>query len=199
KLHITGEEVAEEVARTKPRIALGAGGGFRGRGAREPESGTTSISITPWQMQPGEDKVVADRLHGILAQNRSPKPEMAAPSGNISGRWDVSIEFFSSKSHHTLFIEQDGNHIKGSHKGDFSVREVSGTIEGDQVKLHSMTAERGTGDSVPFIFAGAVSGDTISGPIYMGEYLNAKFTAKRHAYAAARGTILIPGGPPLAN
>ncbi|HYM13341.1 MAG TPA: PLP-dependent transferase, partial [Bryobacterales bacterium] len=47
KLHITGEEVAEEVARTKPRIALGAGGGFRGRGAREPESGTTSISITP--------------------------------------------------------------------------------------------------------------------------------------------------------
>ncbi len=30
KLHVTGEEVAEEVARTKPRIALGAGGLRRG-------------------------------------------------------------------------------------------------------------------------------------------------------------------------
>ena len=199
KLHVTGEEVAEEVARTKPRIALGAGGDFRGGTVREPESATTSISITPWQMQPGDDKVVATRLHGLLAKKRSPKPEMAAPTSNISGHWDVSIQFFSSRSEHTLFIEQEGNHIKGSHKGDFSARELSGTIEGDQVKLQSMTAERSSGDSIPFIFAGTVSGDTISGPIYMGEYLNAKFTAKRHAYAAPRGTILLPGGPPLAN
>jgi len=44
-----------------------------------------------------------------------------------------------------------------------------------------------------------VAGDTISGPIYMGEYLNAKFTAKRHGYPGMRGTILVPSGPPLAN
>jgi hypothetical protein len=42
-------------------------------------------------------------------------------------------------------------------------------------------------------------GDTISGPVYMGDYLNAKFTAQRHTYPERRGTILIPGGPPLAN
>ena len=77
---------------------------------------------------------------------------MAAPAANLSGRWDVNIEFFSSKSQHTLFLMQDGNRIQGSHKGDFAVRDVFGTIEGDQVKLRSV--ERRPGDSVTFHFRG---------------------------------------------
>jgi D-glucosaminate-6-phosphate ammonia-lyase len=124
---------------------------------------------------------------------------VAPASTNLTGRWDVTVEFFSSKSQHTLFIEQDGNHIRGSHKGDFSVRELYGMIEGDQVRLRSSSAERGSGDSVQFTFSGSVSGDGFAGPIYMGEYLNAKYTAKRHAYPNTTGTILVPGGPPLAN
>ena len=201
KFHVTGEEVAEEFARTKPRIAMGAGGGGEGRRAAatpEPTS-TTSLSITAFMMQPGDDKVVADRIYNALSQKRSPAPKVAPPSTNLTGRWDVTVEFFSSKSQHTLFIEQNGNHIQGSHKGDFSVRELYGMIEGDQVRLRSSSAERGSGDSVQFTFSGNVSGDTFSGPIYMGEYLNAKYTAKRHAYPNATGAILVPGGPPLAN
>ena len=78
------------------------------------------------------------------------------------------------------------------------MRDVFGTIEGDQIKLRSATHERG--DSVIYTFAGSLSGDTISGPVYMGEYLNAKFTAKRYSYPARdQGTIRIPNGPPLAN
>ena len=68
----------------------------------------------------------------------------AAPSANVSGRWDVDIEFFSSKSQHTLFIEQDGNWIQGSHQGDFTVRDMVGMIEGNEVKLRSV--ERRPGD-----------------------------------------------------
>ncbi len=199
KLHITGEELAEELATTKPRIALGGGGGGGGRRGAAGDDAAASISITAWQMQPGDDKVVADRIYGILSKKRSPQSSAPppAPAANLSGRWDVNIEFFSSKSQHALYLTQDGNRIQGSHKGDFSVRDVFGTIEGDQVKLRSTTNERG--DSVGFIFAGAISGDTISGAIYMGEYLNAKFTAKRYSYPAGPGTIRIPTGPPLAN
>jgi len=193
KLHITGDEVAEELARTKPRIALG--GEARGN---EAEPGTTSISVTAWMMQPGDDKVVADRIYGVLSAKRSPRStDMTKPSANVTGRWDVDIEFFSSRSRHTLFIEQDGNWIRGSHQGDFTVREMVGMIEGNEVKLRSV--ERRPGASVTFIFSGTVSGDTISGPIHMGEYLNAKFTAKRHAYSTERTRIIVPKGPPLAT
>ncbi len=197
QLHITGEEVAELVARSKPRIALGAGGLDRGRGGASAEPSKTSIDITAWMMQPGDDKVVAERLHAVLSEKRSAKPAGAAPAGNLSGRWDVNVEFFSSKSQHSLMLEQEGNRLQGSHKGDFSVRDIFGMIEGDQIKLRSV--DRVPGDAIIFTFAGTLSGDTISGPIYMGEYLNAKFTAKRHGYPGNRTSIVIPGGPPLAN
>jgi D-glucosaminate-6-phosphate ammonia-lyase len=195
QLNITGEELAEELAKTKPRIALGGGGG--GRGAQA-DPNTTSVSVTAWMMQPGDAKVVADRLHGVLSRQRSPKTTtMAAPAANISGQWDVEVEFFSSKGRHALFVEQDGNWLRGSHEGEFTTRDMEGTIEGDQVKIRSV--ERRPGSSVTFIFAGTLAGDTISGPVYMGEYLNAKFTAKRHAYSTTRAPIRIPSGRPLAT
>jgi D-glucosaminate-6-phosphate ammonia-lyase len=191
KLHITGDEVAEELARTKPRIALGSGGG-----AGDADPGTTSISVTAWMMQPGDDKVVADRIYGVLSRKRSPQSStMTSPAANISGSWDVEVEFFSSTSRHTLFIEQDGNWIQGSHQTDLSVRDIAGTIEGNEVKLRSAALR----PAVTFIFVGTVSGETISGPIYMGEYLNARFTARRHRYPPGRTRIVVPGGPPLAT
>jgi D-glucosaminate-6-phosphate ammonia-lyase len=148
-------------------------------------------------MQPGDDKVVAERLFEVLGRRRSPKPAPAPPAANISGSWDVEVAFFSSKSRHTLTLEQNGNTLRGSHKGDFSSRDLFGTIEGDQIKIQSTDYK--PGDSITFTFIGSVSGDTLSGPVYMGEYLNAKFTAKRHPYPERQRTILIPGGPPLAN
>jgi seryl-tRNA(Sec) selenium transferase len=200
RLHITGEEVSEELATTKPRIALGGSGGGRGARGAAADAGFTSVSITAWMMNPEDVKIVADRLYAVLSQKRSPKTvsSMLAPEGSLSGRWDVSIEFFSSKSQHTLYLTQDGNHIQGSHKGDFSTRDVYGTIEGNQIKLRSQLSA--PGDSIGFIFAGTLAGDTFTGPVYMGEYLNAKFMAKRYSYPAGPGAaIRIPTGPPLAN
>lgn len=192
RLNVTGEEIAEELSKTKPRIALSAGGG----GQAAP--GTTSIAVTAWMMQPGDDTIVAERIQSVLSRKRAPRSTtMAAPAGNVSGQWDVEIEFFSGKGRHTVFFRQDGNWLEGSHQGEFSARDLQGTIEGDQVKFRSV--ERQAGGSVPFIFAGTLSGDTISGPIYMGEYLNATFTAKRHAYSMPRSPIRVPSGRPLAT
>ena len=189
KLNITGEEVAEELGRNKPRVAIGG----------ETKEDKTSINITTGQMQPGNDKVVADRIYAVLSQKRSPKiTKMVTPTVNLRGSWDATIQFFSSVSHHALFIEQDGKWIKGFHKGDFSVRELTGVIESDTtVKLRSV--DRRPGDSITFIFSGTISGDSIAGSIYMGEYRTATFTAKRTSYKIPPKEIIVPGGPPLAT
>jgi seryl-tRNA(Sec) selenium transferase len=194
RLNVTGEDLADELARTRPRIAVGAGSGLR----KGPDLSTTAISVTAWMMQPGDDGVVASRIHALLSQKRPPRPTaMTAPSANLAGRWDVDIEFFSSASHHAFAIEQDGNWLQGSHQGDFSTRDMAGTIEVDQVKLRS--TERRLGISVTFTFVGTVAGDTMSGQVYMGEYLNATFKATRHAYAAPRVPIRVQTGRPLAT
>ncbi len=196
KLYITGEEAAELMGRTKPRIALSGGGG--GGRSRDQAPGMTSISVTPWQMRADDVKIVADRIHEVLSEKRNPRPALKPPVANLSGRWDATVEFYNSKSEHVLFIEQNGNQIQGTHKGDFLTRDMYGIIDGDQIVLRSATSERGTGDSITFTFAGKVTGDTIAGPIHMGEYLMSKFTARRHTYPAVR-TIMVPQGPPLAN
>ena len=190
KLNIDGLEVSEDLATKKPRIAVHSN--YRD------EYGNTSITISSGQMQPGNDKVVADRIFTVLSQNHTKSKEMAAPEANITGRWDVDIEFFSSMSQHTFFIEkQDGNWIDGSHKGDFSTRDMVGTIEGDQVKLSS--ADKQVADNIPFIFSGIVSGDKMSGQIYLGEYINARFTATRHSQKLVRRPIRYPKGQPLSS
>ena len=122
---------------------------------------------------------------------------MAAPSAKINGHWDVTVEFYSSKSTHKLYIEQDGNWIQGTHTSDFSVQEVMGMVEGDQVKLRSNL--RMPGDGITYMFSGTIANDAFSGSIYLGEYQTAKFTAKRSTYKAERRRVVIPGGPPLAT
>ncbi len=187
-LHITGDEVAENFARTKPRIAIGS----------STENGTTSVHITTGQMQPGNDKIVAERLYNLLSQKRNPRTtQMSAPTVKLGGLWDVSVEFFNSVSEHKLFVEQDGNWIHGTHTSDFSQQEVMGTVEGDQVTLRSNL--RKPGDGITYMFSGKVSGTTIAGSIFLGEYLTAKFTAKKSKYKMERKRIMIPGGPPLAT
>lgn len=188
KLHITAEEVAEDFARNKPRIAIG------GHSA----DGKTTLSITTGQMQPGNEKVVADRIYDTLSKKRKPMPEeMTAPTADISGHWDVTVEYFTSTSHHALFIHQDGNWIEGTHHSDFTSQEVAGMMEGDQVKLRSNVRIPGSG--VTYLFSGTAKDDSISGSIYLGEYMGAKFRAKRIAYSHERRKVVIPGGPPLAT
>ena len=188
KFYVTGYEIAEEVGRNKPRIALGN---------RDEPDGTTSIQITPGHMQAGEEKIVSDRLFEVLSKKRSPKPEMKTPATNLSGRWDVEVHYALSTSQHSFTIEQDGNWIQGTHKGDFDTKNMVGTIDGDEVKIKSTIPI--VGNIIIYLFSGKVSGDTISGDIHMGEYLTAKFTAKRNKTKLPRQKVMIPGGQPLAT
>lgn len=191
--HVAGEELQETLGRTEPRIVVGSGH------ADEPDR--TSINITAWMMQPGEAEVVADRIVELLSEERRPRStEMEAPAATLAGRWRVDVDFFSSRSRHTLFIErQEDNWLEGAHQGDLSTRDLAGTIEGREVKL--LSVDRRPGDRITFIFTGALSedGNTISGEIYLGEYLNAAFTASRHEYPDEREPIRVPEGPPLAT
>jgi D-glucosaminate-6-phosphate ammonia-lyase len=188
-LNLNGPDVQESLATKQPRIAVHSN--------YLDDKGNTAVIISSGQMQPGNDKVVADRIVEILTQANARQKEMAAPVSDLTGRWDVQIEFYSSSSRHTFFIEQEGNWIKGSHNGDFSIRDMAGILDGDQVKLSS--SDRHVADNIPFIFYGTVSDGKMSGQIFMGEYIRASFTAQRHEQKQPHKPIRIPKGQPLAT
>ena len=62
------------------------------------------------------------------------------------------------------------------------MRDMVGLLDGDQVKLSS--SDMHVADHIPFIFFGTVSGEKMSGQIFMGEYIRAGFTAARHEQKA---------------
>ncbi len=186
-LGITGKEVSDILWDGEPRIALG--GGMGGGGGRANAAGSpteTGIGITAYMMMPGDDKIVADRIYAVLSNppRRKPAEAPAPPATDLSGRWDVHIEFQAGDSDHALHLRQVGARIEGTHQGDFVSRDLSGSVAADQVELSSAYTEQ-HGDSLMFRFSGKVSGDSMSGTLDMGEYLKAKWTARRHVSARA--------------
>ena len=180
KLGITGPQVAEILDTTEPRIALGGAGGGGGGRAAQPQQGDTGIAIASAMMAPGDEKIVAQRIHQVLAEKHTLKPvePPAAASANIAGRWEVEITYAASSSTHSLFLQQDGNRIEGIHQGNFLTRDLTGTLNGDVVALASSVTER-HGDALTYRFSGKASADTMSGSLDMGEYRSATWTARR--------------------
>jgi len=188
ELHLTGQEVSEELGNTFPRVGVAI---YRD------EPGLTGISLVGYMMVPGDDKIAASRIKEVIARKRSPKPAVAmkAPSVNMLGRWDLEVQFYNSLDRQHLFIDQqDGNYFSGVHISDFSEREINGTIEGNEIKMQSTWVI--PGDRIQTTFKGMFSGETVSGEIDMHEFLSAKFSAKRTRSEIVRKPVVYPKGRP---
>jgi uncharacterized pyridoxal phosphate-dependent enzyme len=171
KLGVTGEVIARTLLEGEPRIAMTAAGGG--------DPTQTGVSVTPYMLAPGDEKIVADKLHAVLTRPPAATAKPAvAPTADVSGAWDVQIQFAAALSKHTLQLRQRGAEIEGAHQGDFITRDLTGTIDGDEVRLRSFIGES-SGDALSFSFAGKLAGDELSGTLDMGEYLSATWSAKR--------------------
>ena len=109
RIGITGQEVAQHLLDTEPRIILGGSTGTR------PNAMASSVGVMPYMMMPGDDKIAAERLHAVLSA--PPKfeapPQPSGPPATVAGVWDVEVEFFRGSTQHSLIIEQSGTSLVG--------------------------------------------------------------------------------------
>jgi len=178
KLGITGEEVSKHLLDTEPRIILGDSQGSR------PHSMASSISVMPYMMMPGDDKVAAERLYAVLSKppKFESKPESTEDAAEIAGRWDAVVEYHRGTAQHVLMFEQKGELLTGTHQGEIVVGDLRGAVAGNQV--HFSAHHRIEGTILDFGFHAKVDGDSMTGTVNLGEYGTAKFTAERHRYKA---------------
>ncbi|MBI4902163.1 MAG: aminotransferase class V-fold PLP-dependent enzyme [Acidobacteria bacterium] len=182
-LGVTGAEVEKALLDGNPRIILGGAGGSRRMGARG-----SSLTIMPYMMMPGDAKIAARRIHEVLSN--PPKVEArkaAVPAVNVSGQWDVEIEYVLGKSRHTLVFEQKEAQLLGSHTGEFLGSDLRGSVDGNEVWFRS--SHRYEGTRIGYEFLGKAGADSITGTVDLGEYGQAKFTAKRHNYGQPGGVV----------
>jgi uncharacterized pyridoxal phosphate-dependent enzyme len=173
QLKITGTELVAKLDAGTPRILVLGGSGVR------PDRMESSIGIMPYMMDPGEDKIVADAIYAALT-NPGHYENPIIPSGapaQIEGKWAVMIHYLRGEGEQQFTLTQSGNEITGKHDGEIYHADLKGEVHATQVELHSVMAV--SGNVIPWTFKGEITGNSMSGPVHMGEYGEAKWEATR--------------------
>ena len=172
RIGYTAGEIGKILASGKPRIMSHASGEGN------------SFVIRPVALKPEDHKVIGERLTEIFRAAPAAKPKQgpAAPVADLSGRWDVAIQYVAGASHHKLFLNAKGNRVSGTHFGWAYEGGLRGAVDGDKVTLRS--ALPCGGQTLTYAFSGRLDADTISGDVELGEYGRATFTARRQKETA---------------
>ncbi len=184
QLGITGEDVRAHLLDTEPRIVLGSAHGKR------PDQLASGVSITPYMLMPGDDKIVSERLYQALSKPPKLEPVSSPPQGEpvtVGGQWQLEMLFDRGSATHTLIFEQNGNDLVGSHNGEFVNGDLQGKVYTSQVRFRS--SQRIEGQILSYEFTGTVDGDKMGGDVLLGEYGTARWTAQRHQYHTPGGVV----------
>ncbi len=183
RLGITGVEVEKILYDTDPRIVLGGATGDRRA------SMASTVTIMPYMMVPGDEKVAGERLYAVLSRppKLAPPAPPETPAADVSGQWEADIDYVAGKARHGFVFEQKGNELVGTHTGDVLAGDLRGAIEGSRVRFRS--SHRYEGTRLGYEFTGAIDGDSLSGTVDLGEYGQGRWTARRHRYGEPRGVV----------
>ena len=97
------------------------------------------------------------------------------------------IDFVLGSAQHRLFVEQNGEEIRGTHHAEMTDGDFTGWVEGEHV--HFKSSHRYEGGRFAFDFHGKLDGDSMAGGVDLGEYGSAQWTARRHDYGASTGVM----------
>lgn len=172
KVGITATDLLKIANETEPRIMFD-------------RATANSLHIVPYQMQPGEEKIVADRLYALLSKPPKvgpPPPPAAGEPVSLAGTWEVKLQFVGGSASHKVMFEQQGGRLEGIHQGEFASGDLTGKVAGNHVEFRSSLPTDGV--RVSFDFAGTEADGRLSGRVLLGEYGQATWTAERHQFRA---------------
>jgi len=139
-----------------------------------------SFRVRPPAIRPGDQTLAGRRIAEVLrgAPKGVPKKKaLASPVADLTGRWDVDVQYSRGTARHKLLLIARGNRVEGSHIGRRLQGAVSGDIDGDRVRLRSRLPHEGT--ALSYRFDGTVRDQTMEGEVDLGEYGKARWTARR--------------------
>ncbi len=173
RIPLTGFDMEQILWDGDPRIAVSGAGSF----LPFPPNLKPNISVTAYMMDAGEEKIIADQLVKVLRDPPDCKKATKAPAADLSGRWDVHLDFLNATGKHSLIFDQIDGDLQGTHHGDYIARDLVGSISGSDVIIRSAYQK---GVRLSYEFKGVVRGDTMGGDVMLGEYGTARWRAHRH-------------------
>jgi uncharacterized pyridoxal phosphate-dependent enzyme len=126
-----------------------------------------SVTIDPFQFQPGEAAQVGQAIADTLMATHNLQPETAtAAATDISGNWDVLVRFLHGERKHRLLLEQQGDRLTGSQQSEQFEGAVIGKLSGTGVRMEFET--RHEGSAIAYRFEGIVNNGKMAGDVFLG-------------------------------
>lgn len=174
KIPLSGYDVEQLLWDNTPRIAVSLSGSY----LPFPPNPNPNIRINVSQLEPGEEKIIAERVYEIFSN----PPQVSKPGEqaryNLSGIWDLEMDFGADKVMQTLNFEQKGNDFVGTHFAGMGSRDLAGSMHGSDILMRSSYTLEGV--RINYTFTGTASSDALmSGDVSLSEYGKAKWSAKR--------------------
>lgn len=168
KIGITGSELSRHLFSTEPRITVAG-------------ANAASLWIIPYQMMPGDEKVVGERLEALLRKPpQIAKPKAGeGPNAALGGEWRFELQYPLGAASHTVTFVQDGVNLGGRHRGEFYSGTVSGKVDGASARFRASHRMHGTSVDYQFQATVAADGGSMSGTVSLGEYGVVPFTAAK--------------------
>jgi uncharacterized pyridoxal phosphate-dependent enzyme len=172
-LKITGDELAKTLDEGTPRIQFDEWSGTR------PDEMESSVTIMPYMMMPGDDKIVADAIFATLSHppNFSAPEIPQGPAANIAGIWKVQVKYLCGEGSQRFLLEQQEGAVTGVHQGEIYNGNLTGKVHAQQVSFRSVMPVGG--NEIEYSFSGTATGNSMSGTVALGEYGHAQWSATR--------------------
>ena len=157
RVAIAAGEVYEQLLAGEPRIMSHATGDGH------------SFQVRPTSLREGDPILAGRRIAEVLrgAPKQLSKKAPAAPAFDVSGRWEVDVQYTRGSARHRLTLVTNGNRIDGTHIGRRLEGVLSGDLDGDKIRMRSSFPIQGT--RLGYRFDGTVKGKTMEGKVELGE------------------------------
>jgi seryl-tRNA(Sec) selenium transferase len=172
-LGITGTELVAKLDAGTPRIMVEGGTGTR------PDAMASYITIMPYMMDPGEERIVADVLHASLS-NPGPYANPPVPKGplaSLAGNWAVTIKYERGTGEQQFTLQQSGGELTGTQRGEIYQGAITGMVRANMIEMRSRMPVPGS--SIDWRFKGTATGNSMAGTVDLGEYGVVPWTAVR--------------------
>jgi D-glucosaminate-6-phosphate ammonia-lyase len=126
-----------------------------------------SISVEPFQLQPGEAAQVGDAVVAALLVSAQAQPAPRRPPAlAVTGDWDLQVEFLQGARIHRLALEQRGATLAGHQHSTLFEGPVTGALDADIIRF--TFGGRYEASNISYRFEGKVRDGTMEGTVELG-------------------------------
>jgi D-glucosaminate-6-phosphate ammonia-lyase len=98
-------------------------------------------------------------------------------AADVTGVWDLTVESQEGIAHPSITLKQRGNDISGVYEGKIGVSELSGTVQGNEIKFTVHLKFQDVQYTISY--AGTVQNDTMTGTTRFGNGSSGVWSAKK--------------------